>query len=262
MSTLVSFLVFRFGLIGFFRTLGLVAGIVLIFVWWSKVKSTVALFYDKAKIRATLMFFVPGLILVCLGVYFRFIWSPSFEPYSYSSDYDSLPEEEYIPTLATVYIANYSDKMGKIQVGDFVDSLKSKESKELNIRSKNDRDTLRAWLGDSLVVDTILERGTWVANFSDDISVVAEEVVYSSYASSSTEDLDYILLSKPGIEKFSGSANEDVYGFESEAPATMSVSSSTSRIHKWDVDLLTDEEFMRQIIEALGKEKTAGGDEE
>lgn len=251
-----------YGLITFFRTLGLIAAIVLIVVWWTRVKNTTALFHDKKKIRATLLFFVPGLVLLCLGIYFRFLWTPEYD-FDYGSGYSSNSDStEYVPTLANLYIANYADEMGRIQVGDFKDSLRSKESKELTIPSKKESDTLRLWLGDSLVLDTIISGGTYVGNFSDDVSVAAEEVVYSTYSSASTEDLQYILVTKPGIERFSSSTYEDVYGFNTEAPSTVSVSSSTSRITKWDVSVMTDEELMQMLIDAIGKEGGEAGLEE
>jgi hypothetical protein len=259
MTTLISFVVLGFGLIGFFRTLGFIGGIGLIILWWTRVKSTVALFHDKNKIRATLMFFVPGLILVLLGAYYRFIWTPSYDDYSFASEY---PEVEYVPTLAELFIANYSDKVGKIQVGDFVDSLQPKEARQIDIQSKKDSDTLRAWLGDSLVIDTILTGGSWVGNFSDDITVVAEEVVYSAYSSASTEDLGYMLLSEAGLERFSTSTSESVYGFSSTAPSSISVSSSTGAVHKWDVSTLTNEELLAKLIEALGKSDDVEEDED
>jgi hypothetical protein len=258
MSTL-SFALLGYGLIRFFKFFGLIIGIGLIFFWWSRIKNTVALFYDKAKIRATLMFFVPGFILVALGIYFRFIWTPTWDSSDYmGSDYVA---EEYVPKLADLYIANYSEKVGRIEVGSYKDSLQPREARDIVIKSKNESDTLRAWLGDSLVIDTIITSGYWVGNFSDDVSVSAEEVVYSTYASASTEDLGYVLISEPGIERFSTDSYEDVYGFASEAPASISVSSSSGSVHKWDVSVLTTEELMAKLLDALKENGDLEGEE-
>ncbi len=254
MSTLFTFGIFGFR--GILTTVAIIGGIILVVRWWLTVKNTSALFHDPKKIKATFIMLVPGLILFFGGVYYRFFYNPyRYDPYSYSGgDYSSIDSEPYVPTMARVYIANYSEKVGKIQVGDFVDSLTSKESRVIDIKSNKTSDTLRAWLGDSLVLDTIIGTGSYVGNFSDDISVVAEEVVYSANNYASTDDLEYIMLTHAGIERFSTESYEDVYGFESKAPQSMSVSSSTSRVHKWDVDLVTDEEFMKMLLDAIGKE--------
>lgn len=248
-----------FGIFGFFKGFGILIAIVLIVVWWTKVKNTTALFYDPKKIRATLMYFVPGFILLSLGLFFNFVWSPRYSSGDYSSD--SYNYVEPTPTLAELYIANYTDKVGRIEVGDFRDSLDPKTARQINILSEADQDTIRLWVGDSLVLDTIIGKGCWVGNFSDDISVVAEEIVYSANIYANTEDLGYVLITRPEIERFSEYTYEEVYGFSTEAPKTVSVSSSTNRVSKWDVDILTDDELMQLLMDALGKEEGALDDE-
>lgn len=235
----------------------LIAAIVLGVLWWTRVKNTTALFYDKHKIRATLFLLVPAIL--CLGV---FIYKRvSYEPYDWGSSYDSYSsgsDVDYVPTLAKLWVANYSDKPGKIKVGKEEYTVASQAKEELDIKSKLDQDTLRAWLGDSLVLDTVITGGAWIGNFSDDITVEAEEVLYSENSWANTDDLGYILLTGAGIERFSTSTYEEVYGFMSTAPSSITVTAG-SIVRKWDVDTKTDEELMNAILEAL---KSEGGLEE
>lgn len=255
-----------YGLIRFLRGFGLIVGIGLIVFWLVRIKNTVALFYDKRKIRATLFLGVPGLIFLVLGLYFRFTWTPTYEDYlsDYPDSISSLEERDYTPTLAYLHIANHSKKAGKLTVGDQTEEIPAGDWKKVIVKSSHDRDTLRAWLDDSLVIDTIIGKGSYIGNFSNDVTVVAEEVIYTSstYGSSyNTDDLGYEMLTKPGIERFSASLVYDAYGFDREAPATMSMYRGTTSIRKWDLSLLSSDELMSKILEAL-KESSASDEED
>jgi hypothetical protein len=252
-----------YSLLGIFKTLGLIGGIVLIVIWWTRVKNTVALFYDKAKIRATMMFFVPGILLVIIGVGLRIYDYSNRSSYSYDSNDDlSSVIEDYVPALATLYMANYSEKVGRIEIGDLKETFDPKDKREIYIKTKLTSDTLRAWLGDSLVLDTIITEGNWVGNFSDDVSVVAEEVVYSSSSDTDTDDLAYVSVSQAGIERFSGLSSYNVYGFGKEAPSSISMTAGSGPVRKWDVEALTDDAMMQKLMEALGKYKSELGEDE
>jgi hypothetical protein len=247
------------GPIGLYALLGIGLGIVLIVLWITRVKNMTALFYDKRKIRATLFLGVPGLIFLLLGLYYRFIYIPSyFDELSYLDD-TTYNAEDYVPTLAYIHFVNKSPKPGRIQIGEQTEEVAAGDWKKINVQSKKDSDSLRAWLGDSLVLDTIITKGTYIGNFSDDITAVAEEVMYTSSTYTSTEDLKYIMLTGPGIEKFAFDLDYDVYGYDSDAPASITMYDNMTVKRSWDLKLLTADELVEMYLEAL---KEAGGDME
>lgn len=224
---------------GTLRLVGLIGGIVLLIVWWLSVKNTTALFYDKKKIRATFMFAVPGLILLLVGIFLFATGKPM-------SSY--------------IYVANYSANDGKVEVAGTEYPIESASWKMIEVRSKEDSYGIKGYLGDSVVFDTTMGDGSYIANLSDDKIVVAEEVEYSSFSfGSAPDDLAYELLMGPGIARFSESTISDLYDFDETAPQTMSVSSSSSRVRKFDLQLLSQEEMFKMMMDALGSEEGETG---
>jgi hypothetical protein len=232
---------------GTLRNVGLIGGIILLVIWLMNIKNTTALFHDKKKIRATIMFGAPGLILLIIGIVLFATGKPM-------SSY--------------IYVANYSAKEGKVEVDGQEFKVAAGTWEKLEVRSKEESYSIKAFLGDSAVFDTTMGDGSYIASLSDDKIVVAEEVEYSTYSfSSGSDDLSYEILMSPGIAKFSDNTISDLYDFDESAPETMSVSKGSSSVRKFDLQLMSQAEMFKMMMDALGDDKgglmdSLGGDEE
>ncbi len=225
---------------GNLRTFGLIGGVVLLVIWWLSVKNTTALFYDKKKIRANIMFGAPGVILLLIGLYMM----GSMKPES-----------------SEIYVANYTDKVGKIEVDGVSHEIASGSWEKIEVRSKEDSYAIKGYVGDSMVFDTTMGDGSWIGSLSDDRYVLAEEVVYAgSSFNADSDSLAYEMLMNPGVARFSSDIIEELYDFDNKSPETMSVSSQFGTVHKFDLQLLTQADLLKMMMDAMGSEGMEEGD--
>lgn len=221
---------------GTFSIVGIIAGILLLIIWGLTVKNTTALFYDKKKIRATAMFGAPGLILLVVGIFLAATLQPM---------------------AAHIYIANYGGKDGKVEIAGESYPIPSESWKRIEIRSREQNFAIKGYLGDEVVFDTIMGTGTYIGNFSEDRIVIAEEVIYSQFSSlANTDDLGYESLESAGIAQFSTDViSDNIYDFDQSSPEQMSVSSSSSEVRAWDLQIMTQQEMLKRMMEALRQEE-------
>jgi hypothetical protein len=238
MHSLISLAFVALDMSGTLRTVGLLGGIALLVIWVLSIKSTTALFHDPKKIRATIMFAVPGLILLAIGVVMFM---------------------SIAPMRSHIYIANYSTKDGRLVVGDNEYTVASGSWEKFELRVKEESYPVKGFLGDSMVFDTTMMEGSYIGSFSDDKIVVAEEVEYAANSfGSSPDDLDYEILMEPGIRQFSGKIISDLYDFDKSSPSSMKVSSSSSKVRKYDLQLMSQAEMFKMMLEAMGEEDGEG----
>lgn len=219
---------------GTIRTACLVGGILLLIIWFAVVKNFTALFYEKRKIRATVLLGIPGLIMLVVGI---FLLATS------------------TPMSAYFYVSNSSDKEGKVEIAGTTTAIPANSWKLVEVRSKEDSYGAKGWLGDSIVFDTTMGDGSYIGSLGGSKTVIAEEVEYSALSfGSGSDDLVYEMIVGAGIARFSESLISDLYDFDSDAPETMSVSSTTSTVRKFDLQLMSDAEMFQMMMEALGRE--------
>jgi hypothetical protein len=241
----------------------MVVGLVILGLWiWRLVQAEK---YDGAKtrVRATLMVGVPGLLVFGAGIYIHYILQPKVvnDWMATESLYDTYEEIDYTPVLAEIYIVNKSKEEGRVRVGDQWDNVRAGEWEKLEIRTKKDEDTLRAWLGEKVVIDTVITKGTYIGNFSKDISAVAEEVMYGTSYTKKTSDLKYEVLTGPGLLQFSRSVESSLYDFDEEPPASKQMFQYQQYDIDWDLSLVEDGEMLKQIMELLRESKEDEGEE-
>lgn len=221
-------------MVGTLKIVGFVVGIPLVIIWWLTVKNTTALFYDKKKIRATFLFGIPGLILIVIGIFLLSTGKPM---------------------RAYIFVTNYGDREGKIEVNGDSYEIAARSWEKLEIRTKEDDFTAKGYFGDSVLFDTTLGQGSYISSLGGDKVIIAEEVEYSaSSLAKASEDLGYEVLLGPGIARFSERIIDDLYDFDEEAPSTMSVSSLTSTVRKFDLQLTSQEALFKQFMDAIGSE--------
>ncbi len=238
MNSLLTLGLVALDMTGTLRTVGLVGGIIMLVIWLVSIKNTTALFHDKKKIRATVMFGVPGLILLVMGI-FMFI---SMKPMS-----------------SNIYVSNYSPKEGKIVVDGNEHVIASGSWEKIEVRSKEENYSIKGYLGDSIVFDTTMGDGSWIGSLSDDKYPFAEEVEYSALSIGGSDDLVYEILMDPGVARFSTDVITDLYDFDNDSPSSMSVSSYSSKVRKFDLGLMTQAEMFKMMIDAMGEDE--GGEE-
>jgi hypothetical protein len=154
-----------------------------------------------------------------------------------------------------LHVANYSAKEGRVEIDGKTYPIASQSWQLVEIRTKEESFPIKGYLGDSLVFDTTMTGGSYIGNLGGDKVVIAEEVEYSATSlGSASEDLAYEMLMSPGIAKFSSLIVDDLYDFDEEAPNTMSVSSLTSTVRKFDLQLTSEADLFKQLLDALGDE--------
>lgn len=220
------------------------AAVVLLWKWMYAIENFKNLLRNPAKTHATLSNFVPALGLITLGVVIL------IGPASTRKTFD-----EKLDHMADLYLANYSDEEGRFQVGTQEEVIEPHQTKMSGIYSDETNPDFKAWLGETLVIDTFMEWGSFIGNLSDDINVIAEEIIYSNtFFPENIAEPQYFLLSKPGIQRFTEVGGSDIYGFDRLPPKSVEVPVFIDKeARHWDVDARTDGELMKKLLEGLGK---------
>lgn len=233
MFTLQTIAMLAMDMVGTLKIAGFVVGIPLIIIWLVRIKNTVALFYDKKKVRATVFLGIPGIILVITGIFLVATTKPM---------------------RAYIYLSNSTDKEGRVEVDGSTFTLAAESWKKIEVRSLADTFAIKGYAGDSLVFDTTMGEGSYIGNLGGSKAVIAEEVEYSAMSIGSGADLEFKILMTPGIEQFSTSLKSDIYDFDEAAPNSLKVSSYSSKVRKWDLQLKSQEALFQNYLDALGEE--------
>lgn len=248
MTTLFTLVFIVARIRGLLRIIAIVVGGWLILAWLFKIRNFRGFFSDPAKRRATFRLLLPGALMAVWGIYFLFV-VPDYPTYvSPPSSYSSTP---VAAPIAQLFIANASGKPAKLQGGKYITKLKPNAKEVVEIKSLDDTERLRAWVGDSLVIDTEIGRGTYIGNLSDNIVVIAEQIAYGSGRGKNMAALatGYQVLEGVGIKQFSPEweREENVLGFYREPKS--SIYSETDWKMFWDVRTATPEEYALEKIE-------------
>ena len=163
-----------------------------------------------------------------------------------------------------IYVNNGTSKEGKVEVGGETHTIAAGAWEKIAVSADGESYPIKAMVGDSVVFDTTMGPGSWIGNLGGDKVVIAEEVEYSSMSfGNGSDDLAYEMLLSPGIARFSTSVISDLYDFDKAAPEKLSVSSGSGGVRKFDLQLMSQAEMFKMMMEAMGDEEYEDeGDEE
>ena len=162
-----------------------------------------------------------------------------------------------------IYVNNGTSKEGKIEVGGETHIIAAGAHEKIEVSAEGESYPIKGMVGDSVVFDTTMGPGSWIGNLGGDKVVIAEEVEYSSMSfGNGSDDLAYEMLLSPGIARFSASVISDLYDFDNEAPEKLSVSSGSGGVRKFDLQLMSQAEMFKMMMEAMGDEELEEGDVE
>ncbi len=93
---------------------------------------------------------------------------------------------------------------------------------------------MQAWIGEQLVMDTIIGVGRYIGSLSSDSYVFAEQVTYVPVEGrmNKREGLSSFMVSEPGIERFDKGFEIEAFGFDSEVPTYVYGQGDTR--NKWE----------------------------
>jgi hypothetical protein len=240
-------------IVGLLYLLGIWVGIALLFIWWRIVRNPALSFEGKKNFRATVLLAIPGVLCLGFGIYYRLndplkksqeSYFPSHVP---STAPDLSSDEPSIPTLAYLHVVNKSEKDGNVEVGDETVEVPSGSSRQITFSSYENRDTVRAWLGNRKVFQEVIDQGTYIGNLSRDVIVVGEEIRYAMWKDIPWEDLKMEILNGPGLKKLTPELVDvlDIYGFHEEPPKEIELrrGQNETYIVKYDLAYFTKDEF-------------------
>ncbi len=241
-QSLIARIVYHPGLTGFSIILILIA-IFLLFVWKYKVENFKNLLSDPAKMDANFKNLFPASLLIALGV--AILLGPATRHATF---------DEKLPVLASLFIVNETNEEGRIVCGSQEEVLEPRKNHVFEIHSDDPQPSLQLWLGDRMLVDTLIEAGSFIGSFGGDINVVAEEIVFQMPGTrDSSAAPGFVFLSEPGIRYFQRGLNgPDVYGFDKPHPETVELYYGINQERRWDVKAVTNGEFVLRMLEYMG----------
>ncbi len=215
-----------------------------LYKWWKFVGTLVDLFEDPDRNEATRRIGIPSALVLLICIILILIPSRPKSVYDHT-----------LPVTAHLYVANYSDQSGKMYIGEQEEYFDAHEARVVDVHWGSTSDHVKAWLGGELVFETTITQGYHIANFSDDINVVAEEAIYGG-------DYDDVpnmeMLSGPGVKQFSEEKHIfTIYGFKEKPPEKIEVYdvgfglSGDNR--RWSIKAYTDGELLGRVLGGSGE---------
>lgn len=227
-----------------FGVWGLIFSIVLVAVWLFMIKGNILSIVSNPQTRrTTLWLLLPAVILFAGGFFFAVLW-PRLSHNGYGpgsgGGAPGSNNADPIPRLAHLYFANYSSDTGKVQVCEKTYWFPPFSKYSFVVQSNQNTEKLRAWVGELLVIDTLIGVGRYIGSFSKDSYVIAEQVGYRATGDTTRkqEELPVFIVSEPGIERFDKEFAFEVFDFETEVPRFVYENGNAPK--KWDIKALDD----------------------
>ncbi len=208
--------------------------------WWKIAGSFHDLFGDPNRSEATRRIGIPAAFILFICITLLVI--PSRPKSIYDSD---------LPVLTHFYVANYSDQSGKMFIGEQEEYFDAHEARAVEVHCGPTSDHVQAWLGGELVIDTKIAQGYYIANFSDDINVIAEEVIYGGYYGHEEPNME--MLSGPGVKQFTTQEQFlTILGFKEQPPEKIEVydmgMGQVGSDRRWSIKTYTDSELLERVL--------------
>lgn len=218
-----------------FKLIGLLGGIPLLIIWWLVIKGSKAMSDTPKLLLPTLLLGIPGLILLCVGIYLLVATSPM---------------------RANFFIANCTAKDGRVELEGHSYPVEVGSWEQIEFRTSAETFSVKGFVGDSLVFDTTMGYGSYIGTLGGDRYVSVDEWVYSrNLESVNMDDMISEILFSPGIFRFSEKLNPEIYGFDESAPDQIDVETTSGDVHAFDLSLITQEQVFKEYLSALA----AGG---